>query len=125
MPQLELTDRELVVHLGKWEQLLALHPSLRIPLDNVRGATEDRGFGGIGGLKLGWRLPGTHIPFLLAAGTYIRDGDRQFVYTRCRRQTIVIELAHKEWTRIVLGVPDARVAATNINAAVARFKGLT
>jgi hypothetical protein len=79
MPQLELNDSELIVHLDKWEQILALHPSIRIPLAQVRGATEDSGFGGVSGMRLGWRLPGTHIPFLIAAGTFVKHGDRQFV----------------------------------------------
>jgi len=123
MPRLELTDRELIVHLGKWEQLLALIPTIRVPLDSVRGATEDQGFGGHGGWKLGLRLPGTHIPFLVAAGTFLKDGDRQFVFTRPRLRTIVIELESHEWTRLVIGVKDARAQAIEINSAVARRRG--
>lgn len=124
MPQLELSDRELIVHLGKWEKLLALHASVRVPLEQVRGATEDDGFGGPAGLKLGLRLPGTHIPFVVAAGTFLKGGDRQFVWTRRKLQTIVIELANSEWTRLVIGVRDARAEAARINAAVARRQGL-
>lgn len=121
MPQLEVTDRELIVHLGKWEQMMALQPGVRVPLKQVRGATEDDGFGGPGGLKLGLRLPGTHIPFVAAAGTFLKGGDRQFVCTRRTLQTIVIELANSEWTRLVIGVRDARAQAARINAAVARL----
>lgn len=124
MPQLELTDRELVVHLGKWEQLFALVRGVRVPLAQVRGATEDDGFGGAGDMRLGWRLPGTHIPFVLSAGTFIKDGDRQFVYTQRKRQKVVIELDGNEWTRLVIGVRDARAEAARINAAVARSRGL-
>ena len=124
MPQLELNDSELIVHLDKWEQILALHPSIRIPLAQVRGATEDSGFGGRSGMRLGWRLPGTHIPFLIAAGTFVKHGDRQFVYTRRKLQTIVIELAGNERTRLVIGVPNAHAQASRVNAAVARYQGL-
>lgn len=75
-------------------------------------------------MRLGWRLPGTHIPFVLSAGTFLKGGDRQFVYRRRRQQTIVIELEGNEWTRLVIGVPDARDTAARINAAVARCHGL-
>jgi len=119
MPRLELTDSELIVHLDKWEKLIAFHPSIRVPLAQVRGATEDNGFGG---LNLGLRLPGTHVPFLLAAGTFFKGGDKQFVYTRRKRETIVIELAGNDWTRLVIGVPDAHAEAARINAAVARSR---
>lgn len=121
MPQLELTDSELIVRLGKWEKMMALHPDIHIPLQQVRGATEDAGFGGASGFKLGLRIPGTHVPFVVAAGTYLKDGDRQFVFTRRKLQTIVIELADNEWTRLVIGVPDAHAEAARINAAVARL----
>lgn len=123
MPRLELTDRELIVHLGKWERIMALTADLRVPLAHVRSAREDRGFGGPGGLKLGWRLPGTHIPFLVAAGTFIRHGERQFVFTRRTLQTLVVELGNDEWARLVIGVPDAQAEASRINAAVAGLQG--
>ena len=124
MPRLELTDSELVVHLDKWEKLWALHGSIRVPLANVRGATDDSAYGGPGGMGLGLRLPGTHVPFVLAAGTFLKGGDRQFVYTRRSLKTVVIELADNAWTRLVIGVPDAQAEAARINAAAARFQGL-
>ena len=74
-------------------------------------------------MKLGWRLPGTHIPFVVAAGTFVRSGERQFVFTQRKLQTVVIELVHKEWTRLVIGVPDAHAEASRINAAVACLRG--
>ncbi|HEY8608355.1 MAG TPA: hypothetical protein VIM12_14670 [Noviherbaspirillum sp.] len=117
MPRLELTDRELVVHLTAWESILSLRRSFRVPLAHVRGATEDNGFGGG---ALGLRIPGTYLPGLIAAGTFIKGSDRQFVYTSRKLQTIVIELAGNDWARLVIGVPDVRAAATRINAAVAR-----
>lgn len=122
MPRLELTDSELIVHLGKWEKLMALHTDIRVPLQQVRGATEDAGFGGASGFKLGLRIPGTHVPFIVAAGTFLKNGDRQFVFTRRKLHTIVIELADNEWTRLVIGVPDAHAATARINAAVARLR---
>lgn len=117
MPRLELTDREIVVHLTAWESIWSLRRSFRVPLAHVRGATEDSGFGG---RALGLRIPGTHVPGLIAAGTFIKDSEKQFVYTVRKLQTIVIELAGNDWTRLVIGVPNARDEAARINTAVAR-----
>lgn len=117
MPRLELSNHELRVHLTAWESLLSLRRSFSVPLAQVRGATEDNGFGG---RALGLRIPGTHIPGLIAAGTFIKEGDKQFVYTVRKLHTIVIELAGNKYTRLVIGVPDARAEAARINAAVAR-----
>ena len=125
MPRLELSDSELIVHLGKWERMMALSSDIRVQISQIKRAREDCGFGGPGGMQLGWRIPGTHIPFIVAAGTFVRRGERQFVFTRRKLQTVVIELAHKEWARLVIGVPDARAEASRINAAVARLRGPT
>lgn len=121
MPQLELNDRELIVRMGKWEQMMALSADVRVPLTQVRSVIWDDGYGGASGFKLGLRLPGPHIPYVVAAGTFLKAGDRQFVFTRRTLHTIVIELADHEWTRLVIGVPDAHAAAARINAAVARL----
>lgn len=124
MPRLELTDHELIVHLGKWEKMMALTSDIRVQIAQIKGAREACGFGGAGGMKLGWRMPGTHIPFVIAAGTFIRHGERQFIFTQRKLQTVVIELDHKEWSRLVIGVPDANAEASRINAAVARLRSL-
>jgi hypothetical protein len=118
MPRLEITDRELVVHLTAWESIWSLHPGFHVPLEHVRGATEDSGFSGS---ALGLRIRGTRIPGLIAAGTFVKAGDKQFVFTKRKLQTIVIELVGNDLTRLVIGVPDARADAARVNASVAGF----
>nr|WP_232348278.1 hypothetical protein [Cupriavidus taiwanensis] len=93
MPRLELTDRELVVHLTPWDSIWSLRRGFRVPLAHIRGAAEDDGFDG---RALGLRLPGTYFPGLIAAGTFIKGGDKQFVYTSRKLQTIVTELARND-----------------------------
>jgi hypothetical protein len=117
MPMLELTDTELIVHLNLWEKAASLQRSIRIPIEHVRGATEDEGFRGP---ALGLRAPGTGFPGLISAGHYRKGGDRQFVFVTRGRHPVVIELANEKWARIVLGVADARLTAATINAALAR-----
>lgn len=116
MPALELTKDELVVHLHALEAVASLHRTIRIPLANVRGATEDEGFRG---RELGLRAPGTSLPGVLSAGTYYKDGERQFVFIGPGTHPVVIELANEKWQRIVLGVEDARQTAAEVSAAIA------
>ena len=115
MPVLELTKDELVVHLSTWEAVASVHRSLRIPLANVRGATEDEGFRG---RELGLRAPGTGLPGVLHAGTFYKDGDRQFVFIGPNTHPVVIELENEKWSRIVLGVEDARRTAAEVSSAI-------
>ncbi len=115
MPRIELTDQELIVHLGFWEALAACRRSIRVPLAHVRGATDDEGYSWS---DMGTRAPGTHLPGVLAAGTFYKKGDKQFVYLGRNSHPVVIELSDESWTRIVVGVPDARGTAALINSAL-------
>ena len=115
MPRLELTDHELIVHLNFWEAIVSFQKPLRIPLKHVRGATDDQGFRG---WNLGIRAPGTGIPGLISAGTYVKDGDRQFVFILRKAHPVVIELCNEKWARLILGVEAAKDSADSINAAI-------
>jgi len=115
MPTLELTKDELIVHLSFWEAIASLQRGIRVPLKNIRGATDDEGFRGS---ALGLRCPGTSVPGIIVAGTYWKRGERQFVFVTRGSHPVVIELNHEKWDRIVLGVADARNVAVQINAAV-------
>jgi hypothetical protein len=115
MPTLEITSEELIVRLSFWERLASLQREIRIPLSEVRGATDDEGFRQSG---YGFRSPGTNIPGVLSAGTYRRSGERQFVYVTNKTHPVVIELSNKKWSRIILGVTNARAEAARINTAI-------
>lgn len=115
MPRLELTEKELIVHLGLWEAIAACRRSIRVPLAHVRGATDDEGYSWS---DMGIRAPGTHLPGVIVAGTFFKKGDKQFVFVGRKTHPVVIELADERWTRMVVGVQDARATAALINSAL-------
>ncbi|MDY7539605.1 hypothetical protein RGU72_15235 [Undibacterium sp. 5I1] len=115
MPMLELTNEELIIHLNFWEKIASFQKNVRVRLEHVRGATDDDGFRG---MNLGMRAPGTGFPGLIQAGTYRKGGDTQFVFWTRGTHCVVIELDHDKWSRIILGVKDARKFAHEINVAV-------
>jgi hypothetical protein len=60
----------------------------------------------------GWRLPGTHIPGLLVAGSYRLDGEWHFWDVRGRgHRAVEVLLSGTRYSRIVVDVddPDAAV----------------
>lgn len=116
MPAIELTSNTLIVRLSILEKIFSVRGNLHIPLSQVRGATEDSGFNSE---PLGLRIPGTHIPGFLKAGTFVKNSERQFVYLRPALQPLVIELSGARYARLAIGVPDARAVAQRINAAIA------
>lgn len=115
MPVLELNDKELIVRMNLWETIAAFQRDIRIPLHRVRGAMAGNSFRDS---RFGLRLPGTGIPGLIAAGTYLSKGERQFVFVTRGTHPVVIELMQSRWPRIILGVRDPQNTVQRINAAV-------
>jgi hypothetical protein len=124
MPKLELTDDQLIIRLTAGEKLAALHGDVSVNGVAIRGAAvvDKRWW-----MNLGMRVPGTAIPGVIIAGTYLQKGDRAFVsWTRKYGQPLEITLAAKmdpeargtRFTRILVGVEDAQGWADKINDAI-------
>src|SRR5690606_23249061 len=68
-------------------KLWAFKSRLAVPRASVLGARH--GPEAVRGWK-GWRVPGTHVPGLLIAGTFYRDGHRIFWDVRDPANTVVV-----------------------------------
>jgi hypothetical protein len=115
MPKIEITEEEVIVRLNLWESILSFQKTLHIPLKDIRGATDDDGYSG---WNLGIRSPGTGIPGLISAGSYLKSGDWQYVFVTRGTHRVVIELSHHKYKRLILGVSNARELVTKINTAI-------
>ncbi len=109
-------DRFVFEVLGL-HKVWALRSRLVIPAENIRGARRDPD--ALRGWK-GWRLPGTYIPGVLIAGTFLRAGRRTFwdVRRRRRENAIVVDLEGERYDRLVIEVEDPDAALSLLNAAL-------
>ena len=105
-----------VVH--GWDKLWALRSQLEIPLDHILSVRADpepaRGW------WHGLRLPGTQIPGLLTAGTFYQDGEWVFYDVHDPEGTIVLELDHEHYKRLVIEVADPAAAVSLLTTAGVR-----
>src|SRR4051794_41189497 len=104
MTSVEITGDQLVVTMRGLDRLWSLRRRVVVPLVHVRGATADPG---VTRASAGIRAPGTHLPRVITAGTYFKDGDRTLWNLRASQQPVVVELTGEHFTRLVLGVDDA------------------
>ena len=58
------------------------------------------------GLWKGFRMPGTHLPGILVAGTFFKGGKRFFWDVRKKQNTIVVELDHERYHQLIIEVED-------------------
>jgi hypothetical protein len=105
MARVSIDGDDLIVEIEGMDKLWALKSRLTIPLANVRGATIDPGM--VAEPK-GVRAPGAHVPGVITAGTFHRDGERVFWDVHDAARAVVIELADERYTRLVIEVADPR-----------------
>ena len=114
MNRITLTDHSLTVEPAGLDKLWSFRSALDIPLAEVRGATHDPGM--IDEPK-GPRAPGLHTGSEVA-GTYRRDGKKDFWNVSGRADIVVIQLdGSGEYDRLVLSVDDPAQVVDRINDA--------
>ncbi len=100
------------------DKLWALKSRLEFPLAHVLSVRQDPE------PAVGWwhgvRLPGTNIPGLLTAGTFYQYDGAVFYDVHNPDRTIVLELDHEEYRRLVVEVKDPGTVVAMIQAALSK-----
>ncbi|MGH7602467.1 MAG: hypothetical protein ACRENK_00560 [Gemmatimonadaceae bacterium] len=98
-----------------WDKLWALKSQLEIPVAHIKGVRVDPE--AARGWWHGLKLPGTNIPGVLTAGTFLQSGGAVFFDVHNPDRTIVIELDHETYRRLVIEVEDPGQTATMLENA--------
>ena len=99
------------------DKLWAMKSSLEIPVENIRGVRADASIAK--GWWKGLRLPGTHIPGVIIAGTFYQDGKRIFWDVKSPEKTIVIDLADDRYDQLIVEVESPEEAVRMIDETMA------
>jgi hypothetical protein len=123
--KVEVDDGHLIARIQGLDQVLAFKSELSIPLAHVKGAAVSPPE-----VRRRWRnplrirVPGSDMPYVVMAGSFVfLDGEHAFWDVHDPDRTVVIELDHEKFAKLVLEVEDPQATATAINAAVARLRG--
>lgn len=118
MVDIAIQDGALKLHVEGADKLWALKSSLEIPLDRIAGVKADPEIarGWLHGIK----APGTNIPGVITAGTFYQHGDRVFWDVHHAERTIVIDLRHETYSRLIVEVADPQATVAQITAALRR-----
>jgi hypothetical protein len=99
-----------------WDKLWAMRSQLEIPLEHILSVRADpepaRGW------WHGLRLPGTQIPGILTAGTFYQSDGAVFYDVHDPERTIVLDLDHEHYKRLVIEVADPAAAVTLLRTAI-------
>lgn len=117
MAKVHIEGDTLMVEMEGLDKLWALTSKLVIPLANVRGATSDPG---IVKDPKGIRASGTHVPGVVAVGTFKLDGERIFWNVHDAEKAVVVELDDERYARLVVEVDDPAATVALIEEATGR-----
>jgi hypothetical protein len=99
-----------------WHQFLAFKRRLRLPLAAVQSVRRD--LRAAAGLWKGVRLPGTHVPGLITAGSYYWAGAWTFYDVVDPHNAVVVELAGADYDRLVVEVADSKATVRAIRQTI-------
>lgn len=96
-------------------KLLALTDAVVVPLAQIRSvrAAPDLTLG----WWHGWRMPGTHVPGLIVAGTFYKSGRRVFWDVVRTSGAIVVDLSGASYDQLVVEVADPEGTVKRLQAA--------
>lgn len=90
-----------------WHKVWALKGSLAVQKQNITAVyASDNKIDYYTGL----RMPGTYVPFLIRAGTYITNGEKYFWDVTRYSKTIVVVLKNERYKELHVGVKDVEEA---------------
>ncbi len=106
MVHVAVRDNMAIFQVRGWSKIWALRSKVVVPLSAIRAVRRAPAGVGLGWWK-GWRVPGTHLPGVIVAGRYYRDGGWEFWDVRgAGDHAIEIELTGAAFRRLVVDVPD-------------------
>lgn len=116
MVEITVVGDKAVFEVEGWDKLWSLRSRLEIPLAHIKGVHADPkpAMGWFDGLKLG----GTAIPHIFRAGTFYQQGDFVFWDVRNPDKTIVIELEHEHFAKLILEVDEPQAAVSLLDNAI-------
>ena len=116
MVEMKIEKDKAVFEIQGWDKLWSLRSRLEIPLSNIKGAQVDPS-PAMGWLQ-GFKLAGAAIPHVFRVGTFYQKGHLVFWDVHKPKQTIVIDLLHEHYLKLIIEVADPHAAVAMINGAV-------
>jgi hypothetical protein len=118
MVEISLNEEKAVFEVEGWDKLWSLRSRLEISLAHIKDVHADPqpAMGWFDGLK----LMGTGIPNVFRAGTFYQDGNFVFWDVRHPEKTIVIDLEHEHFGKLVVEVADPDAAVKLLGEAAKR-----
>jgi hypothetical protein len=115
MVTIQKIDNHFLLEIKGMHKLWAFKSEIKIPCEHVIIAYQDIEI--VKGKK-GFRFPGTSIPGIIHAGTYLNNGETNFWDVSNTDNAIVIDLKDEAYHQIIIEVENTKEAIDLLNSFV-------
>ena len=118
MVEITIEGNSAVFEVQGLDKVWSLRSRLEIPLSHIVDVYIDRepAMGWFQGLKMG----GTDIPNIFRAGTFYQEGEWVFWDVRHPEKTIVVDLSHETYKKLIIEVADPDAEIRKLKAAIGK-----
>lgn len=116
MVEIRIEGDKVIFEVQGWDKMWSLRSQLGIPLSHIRDAYRDPepAMGWFQGLK----ISGTAVPNIFRAGTFYQQGEWVFWDVHEPAKTIVVELEHESYKKLIVEVADPEREVQKITTAL-------
>lgn len=116
MVTVSVSDDRAIFEIEGMHKLWSLRSRLEIPLAHITGVEYEPEE--VGRWWHGWKVAGTDMPGLFAAGTFFYRGELVFWDVRDVARTIIVSLADERYKKLIVEVEDPEETVTRLRQAV-------
>ena len=118
MVTVTVANDRVVFEVEGMHQLWALRSRVEIPLTHITNVEFDPSQ--VGTWWHGWKVMGTDVPGLFAAGTFYYHGELVFWDVHDPSKAVIVSLDHERYKKLIVEVEDPEDVVRRIRAALAR-----
>ena len=118
MVDITIEDDRAVFNVEGAHKLWAFKSRVEIPLAHI--ASVEINHDQVRGWWHGFKLVGSDMPGLFAAGTFYYHGELVFWDMVHLEKTIIVSLEHERYKKLIVEVADPSASAAMLNAAIGR-----
>lgn len=117
MTTIDIAGDKLVLTVRGFDVVLALKKHLEVPLSRIKRAEVGVAADAQERLRQSLRMPGTYLPGIVTAGSYLEHGRWMFWDIHSGKQAITIFIEHDKFDAVVVDVDDPAATVARIEAA--------
>ncbi|WP_426092215.1 hypothetical protein [Flavobacterium sp. DSR3-2] len=105
-------DNEFIFNILGSHKFWALENKIRVPKNKIiRAYQSNDEFT----FWIGWKMPGTQLPWVITAGTYIKKGKRNFWDVCNKKNAIIVELKDSYYNKLIIEVENPAMIMNLLN----------